>query len=65
MGIFETRQMPHPDLSALKDDVGILPLSSDYMPAVMQALHYYIQVFSMKALRGRSKITSTSHLKYI
>lgn len=44
MGIFEPRQMPQPDLS-LKDDVGTLPLSSDYLPAVMQAMHYYTEVF--------------------
>lgn len=49
MGIFEFRQMPQPDLSMLKDDSEELPLSKDYMPAVMQAMQYFTEVLKMFA----------------
>lgn len=58
MGIFETRQMPQPDLSGLRDDKGILPLSSDYMPAVMHCLHYYTEVSEFENFMGFYQITS-------
>lgn len=52
MGIFDTRQMPQPDISALKDDLGTLPLSNDYMPAVMQALHYYTEMMQYEQVKN-------------
>ncbi|CRK98171.1 CLUMA_CG011537, isoform A [Clunio marinus] len=48
----EERQMPQPDLSALKDNVGTLPLSDDYLPAVMQALHYYTEMMQYEIVKN-------------
>lgn len=38
------RQMPQPDISALKDDIGTLPECDYFLPAVMQTLHYYTEM---------------------
>ncbi|CAO1403428.1 unnamed protein product [Diamesa tonsa] len=44
--------MPSPHISALKDDalMGTLPLLGDFMPAVMQALHYYTDMMMYEQL---------------
>lgn len=42
--------MPTPDLSALKDDVGTLPLSDDILPAAMQAIHYFTEMMQYEQL---------------
>lgn len=44
--------MPQPDLSALKDDIGTLPLTDDFLPAVMQALHYYTEMMQYEQLQN-------------
>lgn len=51
------RQMPQPDLSALKDDIGTLPLSDDYLPAVMQALHYFTEMMQYEQLQNPATTT--------
>lgn len=48
----QLRQMPQPDLSALRDDVGTLPESDDYMPAVMQALHYFTEMMQYEQIQN-------------
>ena len=44
--------MPSPHISALKDDaiMGTLPLLGDFLPAVMQALHYYTDMMMYEQL---------------
>lgn len=49
--------MPQPDLSALKDDIGTLPLSDDYLPAVMQALHYYTEMMQYELVQNPASTT--------
>lgn len=45
--------MPSPDISALKDDNnGILPLSGDYLPATMQAIHYYTEMMQYELVQN-------------
>lgn len=44
------RQMPQPDLSALKDDMGTLPECDYFLPAVMQTLHYYTEMMQYELL---------------
>jgi hypothetical protein len=44
------RQMPRPDLTALKDDIGTLPESGEYLPAAMQLLHYYTEMMTYEQL---------------
>lgn len=51
--------MPMPDLSALKDDVGTLPLSDDYLPAVMQAIHYFTEMMQYEQVQNPATATST------
>lgn len=42
--------MPRPDLTSLKDDVGSLPLSDSYIPATMQAIHYFSEMMQYELL---------------
>lgn len=44
------RQMPQPDISALKDDIGTLPECDYFLPAVMQTLHYYTEMMQYELL---------------
>ena len=48
----EKEAMPSPHISALKDDalMGTLPLFGDFLPAVMQALHYYTDMMMYEQL---------------
>lgn len=50
--LMEKEAMPSPHISALKDDalMGTLPLLGDFMPAVMQALHYYTDMMMYEQL---------------
>jgi hypothetical protein len=48
----EVRQMPQPDLTALRDDIGTLPLADDFLPAVMQALHYYTEMMQYEQVKN-------------
>lgn len=52
------RQMPQPDLSALKDDIGTLPQSDDFLPAVMQTLHYYTEMMQYEQLQNPAATTT-------
>lgn len=51
--------MPQPDLSALKDDIGTLPQSDDFLPAVMQTLHYYTEMMQYEQLKNPATATTT------
>lgn len=50
--------MPQPDLSALKDDIGTLPQSDDFLPAVMQTLHYYTEMMQYEQLQNPATTTT-------
>lgn len=47
-----SRQMPQPDLSALKDDTGETQLSDEFLPAVMIALHYYTDMMQYQKVEN-------------
>lgn len=51
--------MPQPDLSALKDDIGTLPLADDFLPAVMQALHYYTEMMQYEQVKNPASSDSS------
>jgi hypothetical protein len=57
MGYF--RQMPQPDLSALKDDTGTLPLSDSYLAAAMPILHHYIENMQYEQVPVQSAVVTT------
>lgn len=47
--------MPKPDLSALKDDIGTLPESDEFLPAAMQLLHYYTEMMTYEQLAAPAR----------
>ncbi|CAG9808325.1 unnamed protein product [Chironomus riparius] len=49
---FQPRQMPSPDISALKDDNEALKDSDEYLPAVMMALHYYTELMQYEIVQN-------------
>ena len=55
--------MPRPDLTALRDDVGTLPLADDFLPAVMQALHYYTEMMQYEQIKNPAVITTQRPLQ--
>jgi hypothetical protein len=47
------RQMPQPDISALKDDSGEeLPLSDKFLPFLMQLMHYYTEMMTYEIIQN-------------
>lgn len=54
--------MPQPDISALKDDIGTLPESDDFLPAAMQALHYYTEMMQYEQLQNPASTSKPSYV---
>lgn len=48
----DERQLPGPDISALRDDLEYLPNSDLYLPAVMQCLHYYTELMQYEMVQN-------------
>ena len=55
--------MPRPDLTALRDDVGTLPLADEYLPAVMQALHYFTEMMQYELIKNPAVVTTQRPLQ--